>query len=43
MSTKRFSHEMEYFAIVVLEVFGAKWLAPLSSRYALSRVDGRLV
>jgi hypothetical protein len=31
-STKRFSQEMVYFAISVLEVFGAKWLAPSSSR-----------
>ncbi|MBY8852272.1 cyclic nucleotide-binding domain-containing protein [Saccharothrix sp. MB29] len=38
----RLSHAMLYFAIVVLGLLGAKWLAPSSSRYALSRVDGRL-
>src|SRR5688500_4652964 len=36
LSTKRFSQAIEYLAIVVLELFGAKWLAPRSSRYALS-------
>src|SRR5690606_27940284 len=31
-STNRLSQEIEYFAIVVLELLGAKWLAPSSSR-----------
>jgi hypothetical protein len=37
-STKRFSHEIENFAIVVFGLFGAKWLAPFSSTYAFSYV-----
>jgi hypothetical protein len=39
----RLSQEMLYFAIVVLLLFGAKWLAPASSRYAFSEAAGRLV
>ncbi len=43
LSMKRFSHEMLYFAIVVFDEFGVKWVALLSSRYARSSDEGRLL